>query len=205
MMKPLFIVLAILLLAASAMAQDWSVEVRPTTIIYKDSEIKGGTGAEVRAGMDNIYLYGSHNPLQIYGAWMDIKGVGIGGKFKLAEGFNAWLQVGYYDPSSRSDWPWEGIYFRQCQYLAPTYAPASFDNYRVDFSPNYGAEAGLDFTKQIYGGLSLGISAGYRILKLDEMNYGWDNGGSPGITGWQMGEQRDFGGYIVSGIIKYEL
>ena len=99
---------------------------------------------------------------------------------------------------------WEALYHRQIQYWGPLFGNQMFQNYNVNFDSDLGGEIGFDFKRNIWKSLFLGISGGYRFLRINEFICGWNDGGAPGVTGWVMEQNRDFGGYKVSGLVEWK-
>ena len=106
-----------------------------------------------------------------------------------------------YNPGG---FPWEPVFFYQCQYLAPTYAGRKFHHYIVEIDPSFSGELGIDYKHRIYKGLSLGFYGGWKVAKHMVSAYGLEKNGVPGQTGWQVIESWDFGGYKVGLVVGWE-
>ena len=78
-----------------------------------------------------------------------------------------------------------------------------FQHYNATLDNAFGGEVGINIQKQIWKGLSLGLDAGYRYLKINEYVCGWNDGGAPGVTGWILEQNRDMGGFKVSVFLEY--
>ena len=180
------------------------LEGRIGQMLYGDSEIRAGNSIELRIKHKNVFAFIERDNLLMYGNYFDIDSIGIGFESKINKDFKFYLKAGYYMPQyDENGFWWEGLYYRQIKYWSPPLTPTLFDSYNVNFDSDFGGEIGLDFKRQIWKSLHLGIGTGYRYLRINEYVCGWNDGGAPGVTGWILEQNRDFGGYKVSGLIEW--
>lgn len=182
------------------------LEVKTTRMIYDNDDLKADPGFEVRLKHKDVFLYGSTNPVYMFAQWVDMNSVGVGFQHRLYEGLYIYFKGGYDMPDyDATGFGAEGIWFYQCQYLAPTYAPHKpFKHYTTEIDDSMTGEVGIDYKKQLWKDLYVGMSAGWKVAKLDVATFGVDEGGIPGTTGWQVIRNWDFGGYCVGFSVEWK-
>ncbi|KKN67731.1 hypothetical protein LCGC14_0458790 [marine sediment metagenome] len=194
----------ILILLFGTSVHGWEIEGRISQMLYNDPEIRAGNSIEIRAKHKGLFIFGEQDNLLMYGNYFDIDSIGLGFEQEIADGFLGYLKVGYYMPQyDKNNFSREGLGYAQNRYWVPTHHTTWFDYYNVEFDSNIGGEMGFDFNRRIWKSLYLGISAGYRYLKINEFICGWNDGGAPGLTGWIMEQNRDFGGYKAAALIEW--
>lgn len=203
-MKKLLYVLIVLLFFIGSASAD--VQVLTKRMIYSDSDLKAGQGLELRAGLSNWFIYGSNQPFQMFGQWSDMRSIGAGASYDLGHGFYVFGKVGYDMPDyDANGFGWEGVWFYQNQYLSPTYRKGCpFHHYQVEIDDAFTGEIGLEYKHKIYKALYLGLSGSYKVARHEVSTFGLEPDGIPGVTGWQVIEDRDFGGYNVGFMVGYD-
>jgi len=156
---------------------------------------------------DEFYIFGSQENLDVLllggKAWgYDIKGVGLGTKYKVNKRFNLFGQVGYY--MVENSW---GNYQRRENneaihyYLNERYAPGetqSFHAYSVGTSGyTLGATLGAEYAYPLTENWSTGFVMSYRHLKIKEDISGYnDSWGCPPETTvcdkWHSVQNEDY-------------
>lgn len=201
MRKLLFMILILFLCGPASAA---TVMVKTSQMIYNNSQLKPGQALELRLGYDNYFIYGSNSPLEMWGQWIDMRSFGAGAVIDLWQGFSGFLKVGYDMPDySKDNFGWEGVYFYQCQSLAPTYFPQRFQHYTAEIKDAFTGEVGLSYDYLLTKHIAAGLSASYKYAKHTLNTYGLNKDGVPGQTGWQTNDQFDFGGYNVGFQVRY--
>ncbi len=206
-MKRLITIYILILLIFLVSVNSWALEIEGRTgqMLYNDPEIRAGNSIELRIKHKEFFVFGERDNLLKYGRYFNVDSVGIGFEHKLSNGFKFYLMAGYYMPQyDKNSFSREGLGYAQNRYWVPTHHTTWFQYYNVEFDSNIGGEVGFDFNRRIWKSLYLGISAGYRYLKINEFICGWNDGGSPGITGWILEQNRDFGGYKVMGLFEWK-
>ena len=177
----------------------WELEGRVGKMLYDDAEIRAGESIEVRVKHEDAFVFIENDKLLMYGGWFDVTSVGVGFTKDLF-----YFKVGYYMPRYDEDgFGEEGLYYRQIKYWSPPLAPSMFQHYNVNYKANFGGEVGVDFKREVFDNLFVGINGAYRYLRLNEFICGWNDGGAPGVTGWILEQNRDFGGWKVGVTIEW--
>ena len=202
MIKRLIIILFVLCVAVPSHA--WEVEGRVSRMLYDNPEIRAGNSIELRVKNKGVFLFGERDNLLMYGSYFNIDSLGVGFEHEVFDGLKLYAKAGVYIPQYDEDgFFWEALYYRQIKYWVPPLKDHKFDNYNVNFDSEVGGEIGLDFKKRVWEDLHLGITAGYRYLRINEYICGWNDGGAAGVTGWILEQNVDFGGWNVGATVEW--
>ncbi len=199
------ILIVFLLLLSTVPARSIELEARAGQMLYSDSELRAGNTIELRIKHKGVFVFGGRDNLLKYGRYFNVDSVGIGFEYRVNNNFKFYLMAGYYMPQyDKNSFSREGLGYAQNRYWVPTHHTTWFDYYNVEFDSNIGGEVGFDFNRRVWKSLYFGISTGYRYLKINEFICGWNDGGAPGVTGWLLEQNRDFGGYKISGLVEWK-
>lgn len=200
----------VILVVLSADTQAFELQARTYQTILNHSELRSNTGAqienfEVRAIHKGLFGYGSVDSFGMFGQEIEMYSFGLGYQQPIVEGVHVYLKVGYDMPNYDSGgFCWEPIWFYQVQYLSPPYGNRIFHHYTAEIDPSFTGELGIDYKRNIYNGLSLGLFGAWKVAKHLVSAYGLEPDGIPGKTGWQVVESWDFGGYKVGVLAEWE-
>lgn len=204
-MKRLILIVALLAIAVPAHS-GWTVSASTHRMIYNNGgayqAIKALQGFEIQAEKDQIFIYGSIDPLVIIGTTVDMYSAGFGYKYQLSRNIKAYLKVGY-DFAEQGNYGWEAVYYYQAEILRGIHTPVRWDNYDAEIDGGFSGEVGVECSKEIIENLFIGLTAGYRVANHTVSTWGWNNGTIKGAAGWVTEEQADFGGYKVGFIASY--
>jgi len=187
--KILMVLAVIFTFAGGVTAHAFDLEARGRMNVYQDQALEERGGVEVRAGLKNVFVFGSYDQtvMRLYGQQagdIDLWGFGFGLRYDLLEYLSVWGQLGYYLPgSTMADHPDQ--YHETLRYVFRGFKrewgpPAEYfpaQNYRYALSEAIGGALGLDFRYPLTEALTINLSAGYRFLKVEEDFY---MGGDPG-------------------------
>jgi hypothetical protein len=223
-MKKLLLIICMLLCTGMAYAKEpWSIDTKVYKFIPSDSErvVQSGNGIQVNLGYKKVFLFGSKDDLSLrYGGQRGTDITLWGGGFGASADITPWLavscQIGWYQPKYDLQGKWvsfrdperadkegshlsEGLAIELTQKLSNISSPcvtSPYDwyEYRVKHSGNIGGSIGLAIHKEIFKNFGIGLTCGYRYLRLEEMI----KGRNPDMLelGWhEYKQERDFGGY----------
>lgn len=208
-MNRLTLLLIIIIMLLPPHADALEIQARASQMLYNNSELKANPGEELetlelRLIHKDFFAYGSVDPLRMWGQDIEMYSFGVGYQQPIVGDFILYLKVGYDIPQYDSGgFPWEPVWFYQCQYLAPTYGPARFHHYTAEIDSAFTGELGIDYKHRIYKNLSLGFSGAWRVAKHMVSAYGLEEDGIAGKTGWQVIENWDFGGYRLGVLVEW--
>ena len=214
-MKQLIILFSVLFLTSCA---GWSGQAKIYKTIPSDSEriIQSSAGAQISAKhTTGIYPFLSYEATrtrfggQSSAGDIDLWGFGFGIERPIHKNVSLFCQVGWYQPAGDSngkvlkfpaDPGAEGLWIYLNQNLVPPFNRIDFPLYSLEYSGNIGGVIGANFEMPISNNISFSLSTAYRYLQLREKIRGMFSLENP--DSWCFYSDRDFGGWLIGGIIE---
>jgi len=199
--------IVVFLLFSFSASAEWSGQAKIYKTIPSDVEniVQTSTGIQIQTIHEEtgLYPYLSYEVIPIRfggqrGADIPLWGLGVGIKRPIANQFNVFCQIGWFQPKWEKDGEsqilWkdhvaEGLAF----YLNNKLECVWWDAYSLEYHGNIGGIMGADFILPLSDNVDFNMFGAYRYLKLQEMikayHVPWDGGW------WEYKQDRDFSGW----------
>ncbi len=175
------IIIFFLLFSVVAHATEIEVAVSSGKSSYHMEGIKPGNTLRLTILQNGYYAALENENFMLYGQDMAIQSLSLGYRHQFKNlPFFVYGQGGYYRPDyDPMGFGKEAIYAEQSKqygFVAGT-MPWS-DHYRLEFRPDFGAEIGAGVKYRVYDAISVGLSIGYRYLRMWADYDGLDSDGT---------------------------
>lgn len=197
----------IILASLTARASDLSITAKGGVYLPTDKELQSGYSVQADLNWRVFYLFGQYieTERRIAGqraGMTNIWGFGLGMKVPIGDYVKVWGQMGYYHPTTDLV---DGSKYEESHWLywKEWGAPRNYDvgwythQYDYKIQGNFGGALGIDLLYPISKYMTVGFSAGYQSLKLQETFYARSKGWTQ-QAGWiQTIEDKNYSGFTL--------
>ena len=192
-MKTKLFLLIFVLFASTVYAADWQIESRLNYFTYSNPLIRAELSEEVRLHRDWLFLsFGEENfmlyPANLSPMSMTFESIGVGATCDLFDGLRASAMIAYYQPKGDGEMLWEDGYHFMNSKWAWAYGVQSWSRYELLMDSAVGVTIGLDYKKNLWQMIDVGIGISFRYLKINEEYNSYQANGQPAYVYVQQGD-----------------
>ena len=179
-------------------ATDWEVEARLNYFTYSNPLIRPELSQEIRLHRDWLFLsFGKENfmlyPVNLSPMSMNFESIGIGATCEILDGLKGSAMIAHYQPKGDGNMLWEdGWYFMNSKW-GWIHGNQNWDRYELIMDSAFGVSIGLDYKKNIWKMIDIGIGISARYLKINEEYNSYQANGQPA---WVYVQQGDYNAVI---------
>ena len=199
------IILILSFLAVNAQAADWQVEPRLNYFTYSNPLIRAELSEEVRLHRDWLFLsFGKENfmlyPANLSPMSMSFESIGAGATCPLTDNLKGFIMLAYYQPKGDGPMLWEDGYYFMNSKWSWIHGIQSWSRYELIMDSAIGVSVGLDYKRKLWEMIDVGISIGFRYLKINEEYNSYQANGQPAYVYVQQGDYNAVIGAIMFSI-----